>query len=395
MLRLALTDFGVESASWRRADMLEALNGFLRRCAEEDTIAALIVDEAQNLDDDTFEDIRLLSNFETLSAKLLQIILVGQQELEFKLRRPSLRQVAERVALRCHLEPLSRKESGAYLDHRLRKVNAQPDLFAASARRMNQRAARGIPRRINILCDNALLFAFGRNEPHVSRAAARLAVRERAKLLTPPLLLRRLRTFGALWSSAFAATLLLVATAAAMHWWRDRPMQVVAPIDAAASISDIPDASTASHSQRDAARTSIHAEAYAASQPPDDVALDGPEAGGEPARPPSGADVPVAEPDPLLNAAAHGEAANLDAVAEAPVPSGENGAPAFRTVRVRAGSTLSSLTKEVYGLADPHLIARIQSANPHVVDPDRILAGDTLRFPAAGPQPDQPAEERP
>src|SRR5262245_53226127 len=220
MLRLALTDFGIESASWQRADMLEALNGFLRRCAEENTVAALIVDEAQNLDDDTFEDIRLLSNFETLSAKLLQIILVGQQELECKLRQPHLRQVAERVALRCHLEPLSRKESDAYLDHRLRKVNAQPDLFTAGARRMILRAARGIPRRINILCDNALLFAFGRNESRVSAATARLAVRERAKLLAPPLLFRRrLRMSGTtLLSSSVVAAILVVAAAAAMHW---------------------------------------------------------------------------------------------------------------------------------------------------------------------------------
>ena len=93
-----------------------------------------MIDEAQNLDADTFEHLRLLTNFETYSAKLLQIVLVGQPELAAILRRPELRQVNERVAHRCRLAPLSMAEAQRYLDHRLQRAGAAPSLLAPGAR---------------------------------------------------------------------------------------------------------------------------------------------------------------------------------------------------------------------------------------------------------------------
>ncbi|MBU6281722.1 AAA family ATPase, partial [bacterium] len=94
LLRQALDDFGVEHRGSDRYSLVGALNGFLARCADDGTIPALVVDEAHDLDDETFENLRLLSNFDTFDTKLLQIVLVGQPELDDKLRQPNLRQVA-------------------------------------------------------------------------------------------------------------------------------------------------------------------------------------------------------------------------------------------------------------------------------------------------------------
>lgn len=401
MLRLALTDFGIQCPGRERADMLVALNHFLRRCAEEKTIAALIVDEAQNLDDETFEHLRLLSNFETFAAKLLQIILVGQPELELKLRRPTLRQVAERVAVRCHLEPLGRRECEGYLDHRLRKAGAQRDLFTAGARRVILRAARGIPRRINILCDNALLFAYGRNAARVSRAEARLAVRERAALFAPSPLRRAVRTWitpqaGGWRPARFAAAalVLIVAGGVVRLWDRLEPGFHVAAARGTGPIGDPGAAPSAALSGSAAELASVQDEAHAASpQTSGVVALGAPNrAVDEPPQPST-----AGECSPLDQVAPHVTAAlqNVEVAAEPASLSTEDDAPVFRTVRVPVGSTLSSLTREVYGLVDPSLIARIQSANPHVVDPNHILAGDTLRFPELDQQAGRPAEEHP
>jgi len=183
LLRLALLDFGVTPASSARVDMLTALNQLLRDCAERDVTATLIVDEAQNLDADAFEQLRLLTNFETFTHKLLQVVLVGQPELEERLRDPALRALAERIAVHCRLEPLGERESRAYIDYRLLRAGGSTRLFEREARDRLLAAAEGLPRRINILCHNALLFAYGRGASRVTMPAAELAIAGRAALL--------------------------------------------------------------------------------------------------------------------------------------------------------------------------------------------------------------------
>ncbi len=170
LLRQALADLGVPCDRGGRLVLLDALHDFLRRCDAEGSIAALVVDEAQNLDADTFEHLRLLTNFETYSAKLLQIVLVGQPELAATLRRPELRQVNERIAHRCALAPLSVGEAQRYLDHRLQRAGAAPTLLAPAARAILIAAARGVPRRLNVLGHTALLFAYGRERDAGHRA---------------------------------------------------------------------------------------------------------------------------------------------------------------------------------------------------------------------------------
>src|SRR5262249_5514971 len=118
-------------------------------------------------------------NFETFTAKLLQIVLVGQPELLAKLSQPSLRQVAERVAVNRQIHPLRWREGRAYIAHRLRCAGGSTSLFARGAVPLVLWQARGIPGRINIICHNALLFAYGKGASRVSMRTVRAAVRAR------------------------------------------------------------------------------------------------------------------------------------------------------------------------------------------------------------------------
>lgn len=161
LLEYMLEDLGVTKAGESHAQRLFALQNFLteRRRAGQDTV--LIVDEAQDLDVRCLEQIRLLSNFETPTEKLLQIVLVGQPELRAKLDLPELRQLKQRIGLRCSIAPLALDEVGHYIRTRLR-VARSPDLrlFTEQAIVRIARYSGGIPRLINIVCDHCLLFGY-------------------------------------------------------------------------------------------------------------------------------------------------------------------------------------------------------------------------------------------
>jgi general secretion pathway protein A len=161
ILEYMLEDFGVSKPGQTRAQRLFALNNFLieRRRAGQNTV--LIIDEAQNLDPPTLEQIRLLSNFETPREKLLQIMLVGQPELKQRLNLPELRQLKQRIALRCSIPPLKPEEVREYIRFRLRVAGAR-DLALFSDRAVASIAeyAGGIPRLVNMLCDHCLLMGY-------------------------------------------------------------------------------------------------------------------------------------------------------------------------------------------------------------------------------------------
>jgi general secretion pathway protein A len=176
LLAAALKDLGVTPPNGSRYELVCALNEHLMRRAAEGRTVALVIDEAQNLSDETLEALRLLSNFETYSEKLLQIVLIGQTELEERLRRPQLRQLRERVSVHATIEPLSAADTDRYIAHRLALAGGPRTLFTRAARRLIARRARGIPRRVNILCHNALLFAYSCGRTYVSAAVARQAI---------------------------------------------------------------------------------------------------------------------------------------------------------------------------------------------------------------------------
>lgn len=138
----------------------------------------LLIDEAQNLSPRVLEQIRLLTNLETATQKLLQIILVGQPELNRMLARPNLRQLNQRVAASFHLRALTRVETSAYIAHRLAVCGRRSPLFSRGALSVLHRAAGGVPRVLNLLCDRALLGAYANDRQRVGSVIARRAVTE-------------------------------------------------------------------------------------------------------------------------------------------------------------------------------------------------------------------------
>jgi general secretion pathway protein A len=158
--------------------MVDALNRRLLSAHAEGRRIIVIVDEAQNLSADVLEQVRLLTNLETPTHKLLQIILIGQPELRELLDRTELRQLAQRITGRYHLEPLSREETLGYVRHRLRVAGAVEDIFTPSALAEVHRLSGGIPRVINVTCDRALLGAYTQETRKVSSGLVRLAAGE-------------------------------------------------------------------------------------------------------------------------------------------------------------------------------------------------------------------------
>ncbi|MGR9014669.1 MAG: ExeA family protein, partial [Gammaproteobacteria bacterium] len=141
-------------------NLIDCLNRHLLTAHANGRRTVLLIDEAQNLSMEVLEQVRLLTNLETSKTKLLQIILVGQPELQALLKRKDLRQLNQRITARYHLLPLSLDETRAYIQHRLKVCGGHPDIFKDSAIRKIYRLSSGIPRVINILCDRALLGAY-------------------------------------------------------------------------------------------------------------------------------------------------------------------------------------------------------------------------------------------
>lgn len=161
-LELALLDFGISSVPDSKAQRLTVLRQFLLEAFEKRQAPVLIVDEAHKLPPDVLEEIRLLSNFELPEGKLLQIVLAGQTELGDLLNREDLRQLKQRVAVRLAIHPLSASDVEHYIHHRWQKAGAlAPHPFQAEAVNRIAHWSRGIPRLVNVLCDNALMLAYG------------------------------------------------------------------------------------------------------------------------------------------------------------------------------------------------------------------------------------------
>src|SRR5213082_2854615 len=159
-------------------DLVDILSDYLLRAHAAGKRVVLVVDEAQNLSPDVLEQVRLLTNLETNTQKLLQIILIGQPELRELLSRNELRQLAQRITGRYHLNPLSHDETLAYVRHRLRVAGATTDMFAPAALNETFRLSHGVPRVINVICDRALLGAYSLDRHRVTTNLVRAAAAE-------------------------------------------------------------------------------------------------------------------------------------------------------------------------------------------------------------------------
>jgi general secretion pathway protein A len=175
-----LDEFGLEPVEpFRKGEALHRLNNYLIDRLRKGRQSLLIIDEAQNLSAELLEEIRMLSNLETPQSKLLQIVLVGQPELDAKLHRPELRQLRQRVELRHRLRPLTREETNEYVRERLLLAGHETgQVFTTAALRTVYYYSRGIPRVVNVLCDNSLLTAFAHEVPRISARVVDEAAKE-------------------------------------------------------------------------------------------------------------------------------------------------------------------------------------------------------------------------
>lgn len=217
-------EFGIECPEIHSGTKpyIDRLNRFLLESHAKGDNPVLIIDEAQNLEADVLEQVRLLTNLETNRKKLLQIIMLGQPELRDKLAQPELRQIEQRITARYHLEPLSRKETAAYIRHRLQVAGCRRDLFSARAFSAIHASSKGTPRLINILCDRSLLGAYAEGRPqaetrHVRQATVEVSGKTRQSFFSLP-------SFSRL-STLVLTTLLVsgIAIAATFYAFDDKP----------------------------------------------------------------------------------------------------------------------------------------------------------------------------
>ena len=177
LLEYILHDWGVKSIGTTHAQRLFELNEFLIDQHRSGLSPVLVIDEAQNLTIETLEAVRLLSNFETTSQKLMQILLVGQPELRDKLNAPELRQLKQRIGLRCHIGPLSPEETRLYIRHRLRIAGAtDAGIFTDGAIQRITEYSQGTPRVINIVCDHCLLSGYADSKRRIDASVVDEAV---------------------------------------------------------------------------------------------------------------------------------------------------------------------------------------------------------------------------
>ena len=207
-----------DSATESRKDLVDILNQYLLRAHAAGRRVVVVVDEAQNLAPDVLEQVRLLTNLETNTQKLLQIILIGQPELRELLGRNELRQLAQRVTGRYHLHPLSNEETAAYVRHRLRVAGATTDVFSGPALKEVYRLSVGVPRVINIICDRALLGAYSMDRHRVTSNLVRHAASE--------VFGRRFAPYWMPWAATGATAIVLaLATVALLEFepWKSEP----------------------------------------------------------------------------------------------------------------------------------------------------------------------------
>jgi general secretion pathway protein A len=206
-LRYVCNDLGIESNGIKtRGEILTALHNYLLQCFTQGEKVFLIIDEAQSMDKNLLQEVRLLTNFETAKYKLLHVILLGQPELNQILAEPQFRPLKQRIAIRYHLRPLTMHESKEYILYRLKRAGSRDlKIFDDSAIREISRYSKGIPRLINIVSDNALLTGFSKDKKHIGKNIIKEVIRD-LEIKEQPSWIQKSKSF----LQAFIILLLLV-----------------------------------------------------------------------------------------------------------------------------------------------------------------------------------------
>jgi type II secretory pathway predicted ATPase ExeA/LysM repeat protein len=418
MLRQILGQLGAsQSPTSDKLTLLQAFDAQLASLGPDECVA-VIIDEAQDLSDDALEDLRLLSNFQSLERRRLQIVLVGQIELARRLSAPQLRQLNQRIGARALLPLLQGKEIYDYVEYRLRSRGGDIDrLFTRGAIRELNRASGGIPRRINVLCHNALLLAYAEGETSASVQNVRDAAHDYDHLLaseasapvkmaasvseairTASASVTRMRrpaasrrpVIRAAAAGAFAA-LCLIAVAGAAFELRPAHNDQSAPAAQLASQNK----PSSSEVLVEWSPAQFKTESYQTTKPApkpilpapinvhdgsagsaNELIMRGP-AGGPSTTEPTAPEERKPESSPATN------------VTRVEVSSaGKNSAPAQAsagaTIMVQAGDTLSKIAKRIYGSFGSDELSRLTAANPEIKNANLIFPGQSLRVQQAG-----------
>ncbi len=224
LLKTINREFGIEDQGDEPAELVEILNRFLLQQKEAGRTVVLVIDEAQDMERDVLEQVRLLSNLETAREKLIQIILVGQPELETLLSQPELRQLNQRITVRYHLTPMDAADTRDYIAHRLRVAGGTPDMirFAHGAVTAIHRFAGGLPRLVNAVADRALLIGYTAEARQIEARHAKQAIGEVA-----PAERRRSLRRGRVVAIAAVAVLLAASLFGIQALMQPKPVQVV------------------------------------------------------------------------------------------------------------------------------------------------------------------------
>lgn len=379
LLRHIFKEIGVEHPGEEIAGMVDALRAWLIAHHSRRETLVLLIDEAQNMPIGTLESLRMLSNLETATEKLVQIVLVGQPELEQLLAERQLRQLESRIAVRTRLGPLSKADSANYIRHRLKCVALDDKpAFADAAIAEIVRHSHGIPRRINVLADNALMTAFGHKVRPVSAKVMREVIKDLrlkdggGKRGKGPLAGVPWRGIG-LAAGAVAAAGAVLAGGMLMRGGGDELPQFTAGVTV-----PMPPKSMATKSMAPKTVTIPPALQHGEDGGAKPLTMPEPVAA-IPSMPPA-----IAAEDPVALAFSDLAAAGL-----APAP---GLAPAIepqrrRSLRIVApGDTLAGLTFEAYGRVDKAALDVVKRHNPEIVNIDRISVGQMIEFPPLPPE---------
>ena len=370
LVQFLLSDLGVDPTGMETVAMHNELNRILVRERAAGRRFVLIVDEAQNLDPSVLETIRLLSNFETSQAKLLQILLVGQPQLARKLASSSLEQLQQRISMFAKVEPFSAEETARYIAHRLKVAGyAGSELFTAGAMEIIKDRSKGIPRNINRLCFSALSLGCAMGRKRIDADMLRevvgdLDVESRERESPHPLALapqssRLAETVDSPvtfypsasdsrppgWALGVAGVAASVAIAVGLlSYSHGRIWQFLPGKAAASAVIRNPSSSTQGSAQAVPASSPVSS--------PNEKAMDAAPATTTPPSPPS----------------VHTQA-----------PTGDE--PSTVKVVVRPGETLQQIALRTLGQDDSQILKEIQRLNPRLTNPDHIEADEEIRMP--------------
>ena len=367
LLKTVFQDLGIEKPPSDTMEMVNKLYGVLIEEYKQGNSVVLVIDEAQNMPVDTLENLRMLSNLETSKDKLIQIVLIGQPEFEETLNFPQLRQLKQRIAIRSRILPLTKTESLDYVKYRLRRAGSNhSSIFTNGALKTIINEANGIPRKINILCDNALINGFGYQQKPVGKKVVNEVIADFDS---------KKRSFFARWWVPAASTLAAILLMAVWVWPH------------AGGLIDWFWLQATPRQSEPVARENTPKKDIKVKK--EDRQIES--TGSKQVEPPKVSEQTF-KPDKIvpLNAEPKAQAQKpqadgiKQATPKAPVSSTvSTSKPSRRAKVVQRGDTLAELVQETNSRSDDKLLKTVQEGNPTITDPNLIYSGSKIVFPGS------------